>query len=88
MQEISIQDTQLLLDSDSTLKHKVVYIAAYLIYKHGEVEMDTLSIECSKFLQELDREGVRVPSLATTYFVQAAVHLLEVLHRPKNGCKS
>ena len=82
MQEISIEDTQLLLDSCNTLKHKVVFIAGYITFKHGEMEGDLVSTE---FLQELDRGGLRVPTLSTTCFVQTAVNLLELLPRAKNS---
>ena len=85
MQEISIEDTELLLDSGDTLKHKVVFIAGYITFKHGEMEGDPVSTE---FLQELDRGGLRVPTLSTTCFVQTAVHLLEVLQRAKNSCRT
>ena len=51
MQEISIEDTQLLLDSCDTLKRKVVFIAGYITFKHGEMEGDPVSTE---FLRELD----------------------------------
>ena len=61
MQEISIEDTQLLLDSGNTLKYKVVFIAGYITIKHGEMEGDLVSTE---FLQELDRGGLRVPTLS------------------------
>ena len=55
MKEISIEDTQLLLDSGDTLKHKAVFIAGYITFKHGEMEGDPVSTE---FLQELDRGGI------------------------------
>ena len=85
MQEISIEDTQLLLDSCNTLKHKVVFIAGYITFKHGEMERDLVSTE---FLQEVDRGGLRVPTLSTTCFVQTAVNLLELLPRAKNSCRT
>ena len=34
--EITTQDTQELLRSDDTLKHEVVYLAGYLVYKYGD----------------------------------------------------
>ena len=85
MQEISIEDTQLLLDSCNTLKHKVVFIAGYITFKHGEMEGDLVSTE---FLQERDRGGLRVQTLSTTCFVQTAVNLLELLPRAKNSCQT
>ena len=36
IEEITPQDTQELLRSDDTLKHKVVYLAGYLVYKYGD----------------------------------------------------
>ena len=55
MQETCIEDTQLLLDFTDALKHKVVFIAGFLAYKHGDQgEGKEVS---SEFLQELDRGG-------------------------------
>ena len=66
--------------------HKVVFIAGLSItFKHGEMEGNPVSTE---FLQELDRGGLRVPTLSTTCFLQTAVHLLEVLQRAKNSCRT
>ena len=76
---------QLLLDSGDTLKHKVVFIAGYITFKHGKMEGDLVSTE---FLQELDRRWLRVPTLATTCFVKTAVHLLEELQRAKDSCRT
>ena len=36
MQETCIEDIQVLLDSTDALKHKVVFIAGFLTYKHGD----------------------------------------------------
>ncbi|KAI6654420.1 hypothetical protein LOD99_816 [Oopsacas minuta] len=63
MLETSTEDTQTLLDSTGSLKHKVVFIAGFLTYKHqGPGEGVEVS---SEFLQELDRGGLRVPTLDT-----------------------
>ena len=85
MLETSIEDTQTLLDSTDTLKHKVVFIAGFLSYKHlGPGKGDKVSNE---FLQELDRGGLRVPTLDTTYIVYIAINLLGKLPEPKNRCR-
>ena len=61
MQEIGIEDTQQLLDSTDIVKHKVVFIAGFLTYKHGEPsEGEEVS---SEFLLELNRGGLRLPTL-------------------------
>ena len=85
MLETSTEDTQTLLDSTDTLRHKVVFIAGFLTYKHlGPGEGDEVS---SEFLQELDRGGLRVPTLDTTCFVHIAINLLGKLPEPKNRCR-
>ena len=64
MQETCIEDTQLLIYFTDALKHKLVFIAGFLTYKHGEpVEGEEVS---SEFLQELDRGWLRLPTLNTT----------------------
>ena len=74
MLETNTEDMQTLLDSTDTLKHKVVFIVGFLTYKHlGPGEGDEVS---SEFLQELDRGGLRVPTLYTTCFVYIAINLL------------
>ena len=80
--EITPQDTQELLRSDDTLKHKVVYLAGYLVYKYG----DSTSMEeiigdeddnevSSEFLDNLNRGGLSVPTMSTVFFVHNAYNL-------------
>ena len=85
MLETSIEDTQTLLDSTDTLKHKVVFIVGFLTYKHlGPGEGDQVS---SEFLQELDKGELRVPTLNTTCFVYIAINLIGKLREPKTDVK-
>ena len=82
--EITLQDTQELLRSDDTLKHKVVYLAGYLVYKYG----DSTSMEeiigdedgnevSSEFLDNLNRGGLSVPTMSTVFFVHNAYNLYD-----------
>ena len=36
LHEITIEDTQTLVNSNETLKQKIIYIAGFLVHKHGE----------------------------------------------------
>ena len=40
LHELSVEDTQNLLNSNDPLKHKVVYIGGFLVHKHGQPDVD------------------------------------------------
>ena len=80
--EITPQDTQELLRSDDAFKHKVIYLAGYLVYKYG----DSTSMEeiigdedgnevSSEFLDNLNRGGLSVPTMSTVFFVHNGYNL-------------
>ena len=75
--EITPQDTQELLRSDDTLKHKVVYLAGYLVHKYGDstsmkiIDDDGNEVS-SEFLDNLYRGGLSVPTMSTVFFVHNA----------------
>ena len=85
--DISIDDTELFLQPDEILKHKVIFIAGYLSRKFPSIVHDiengaadaTLS---SEFIKELDRGGFTQPTLPTAFFVHSAVHLMSVQRTP------
>lgn len=79
--EIIPQNTQELLGCDDALKHKVVYLAGYLVYKYGnsttmEIIDDADGNEVSsEFLHNLNRGGLSVPTMSTVFFVHNACNL-------------
>ena len=79
--EITPQDTQELLRFDDTLKHKVVYLAGYLVYKYGDsTSMEIIGDEDGnevsfEFLDNLNRGGLSVPTMSTVFFVHNAYNL-------------
>lgn len=80
-----VYSEQLLASSDA-LKHKVVYIAGYLVHKYGlgeESEEDSVS---NKFVEELDRGGLSVPTLGIVFFVHCAINVHEKLTAPRKHC--
>ena len=66
---MALQDTQRLLDSNDALKHKLVFIAGFLAYKHGQPEENHEECLSSEFVTELSRGGFSMPTLATVFFV-------------------
>ena len=60
LEDITIANTQQLLDPDGTSKHEVVFIGGFLAYKHqnghAEDEADD-DVVSSEFIQEWDQGG-------------------------------
>ena len=79
-----ITSTQTLLESDDTLKHKVVYIAGFLARRYEQAETD--EVLSTGFLDELNRGGLSMPTLGTVYFVHFAVTLQEMIPEPRQRC--
>ena len=80
LDEICLSDTEELLKSSDPLKHKLVYIAGYIVYKFGdntymEVEENDCELLSSDFLDNLNRGGLSLPTLSTVYFVHTAYHI-------------
>lgn len=80
--EITPQDTQELLRSDAALKHKVVYLAGYLVHKYGGsssmediMDGDDGNEVSSEFLDNLNRGGLSVPTMSTVFFVHNGYNL-------------
>jgi len=86
VESFQLASSEKLLESSDALKHKVVYIAGYLVRKYG------LNVECeeapvaTEFLDELNHGGLCVPTLGDVYFVHCAVHLHEKLQEPRKHC--
>ena len=87
--DTSIMETQELLDSDDSLKHKIVYIAGHLVHKFGKLlpasEEEEIS---SEFITELDRGGLSVPTLSTVFFVHTAHATHGKLPAEKGRCRN
>ena len=89
--EITINDTQTLLESNDTLKHTMVYVAGYLMRRFGTEHIDEADDEpnvTSDFIKELDRGGLTIPTLATVFFVHSANHLISSIDCCKKNCCS
>lgn len=80
--EITPQDTRELLRSADNLKHKVVYLAGYLVHKYcNSTSMEDIMDDedgnevSSEFLDHLNRGGLSVPTISTVFFVHNAYNL-------------
>ena len=81
---IIMKTTQNLMTTNSTLKHKVVYIARFLARKH-KIE-DSSDLMSTKYLESLNRGGLTVPTFNVVYFVHASIHIHENLPTKKKHC--
>ena len=87
IQELDIAETQNLLESSDIMKHKVVFIAGYLVHKHGELNVyEDEEVPC-EFISELSRGGLKVPTLTTVYFVHNAINLHNKMELNRKSCR-
>lgn len=81
--DITIADTEDLVQSNDTVKHKVIFLAGYLEHKFRanilsvETEDDDDDLINSEFLTNLNRGGLTVPLLSTVHFVHSAYKLFD-----------
>ena len=86
--EFTIDCTQSLLDSEDSLKHKVVYIAGHLVFKYGDPSIEEELLYATEFIENLSRGGLKVPSLSVTFFVHSAMKIHENLGTMKARCRT
>ena len=86
LDELTIDDTAELLESNDTLKQKIVYISGYLARKYGQPDSDDSETVSCDFLEELNRGGLHTLTLYTVYFVHSAMRLYEKLDNSKKKC--
>ena len=82
--EFDVTETQSVINSDSTMKHKIIYIAGFLAYKHRYVDPDEAI--SSGFLDELNRGGLSIPTLSVVFFVHSAMLLHQNLPNCRKNC--
>ena len=92
LQDITTDDTVNLIQSDDSLKHKVIFVAGFLTRKYdiqsADNDDDAQEITVSSnFTQQLDRGGLSIPKLSTVYIVHSAVHIISKLSNSKAGCR-
>jgi hypothetical protein len=93
LQDITTDDTEKLLDSDDSLKHKIIFVAGFLTRKYEKKTADDDDDDAqgprvsSEFTRQLDRGGLSIPSLSTVYLVHSAVHIISKLSPSKSGCR-
>lgn len=62
VRSLSLESTQELLHSDSEIKQKIIYIAGY-VSKQSDFEHESEECVSSKFLDELNRGGLQIPTM-------------------------
>ena len=89
LHETTILETQEMLSSDDSIKHKIVYIAGHLVHKFGKLLPQSDEEEIStEFLDELNRGGLSIPTLSTVFFVHVAQKTHEKLPPGKARCRN
>jgi hypothetical protein len=92
LQDVATDDTEILIESNDSLKHKIIYVAGFLTRKYdtgpASDDDDEQQLRVSSdFIQQLDRGGLSIPKLSTVFFVHSAVHIISKLTPPKSGCR-
>ena len=93
LRDITTDDTESLIESDDSLKHKIIFVSGFLTRKYQATRAkddDDGAQEphvSSEFTQQLNRGGLSIPKLSTAYFVHSAVYILGKLSPPKSSCR-
>jgi len=93
LQDITTDDTENLIQSDDSLKHKIIFVASFVTRKYdtqsaSDNDDDTQELTVSSdFTHQLDRGGLSIPKLSTLYLVHSAVHIVSKLNPPKASCR-
>ena len=78
--DITFSETEYLIQSDDTIKDKIIYLAGYLEHKYraegpeNENEKDVIN---SEFHNSLNRGGLTIPLISTVHFVYSAYKLFD-----------
>ena len=77
--DITIADTEDLVQSNDSIKHKIIFLAGYLEHKFRGENVETEEIDYhyinSDFVTNLNRCGLTVTLLSTVHFVHPAYKL-------------
>ena len=86
--QITLKDTESVLESDVTYMQKLVFLAGFIVHKFEQVEVDTSEEISCDFIDELSHGRLRIPTLNTVFFVYSAQHVYDKLDERKKGCTS
>ena len=79
--DITIADTEDLVQSNDSIKHKIIFLAGYLEHKFRGKSLETENIDDhyinSDFVTNLNRGGLTVPLLSAAHFVHLAYKLFD-----------
>ena len=79
--DITIADTEDLVQSNDSIKHKVIFLAGYLEHKFRGKSVETEDIDDhyinSDFVTNLNRGGLTVPLLSAVNFIHSAYKLFD-----------
>ena len=79
--DITVADTKDLVQSNDSIKHKIIFLAGYLEHKFRGKIVETEDIDDhhinSDFVTNLNRGGLSVPLLSTVHFVHSVYKLFD-----------
>ena len=78
--DITVADTDDLVQSNDSIKHKIIFLAGYLEHKFRGKSVETEDIDAyhinSDFVLNLNRGGLTVPLLSKVHFLHSATELI------------
>ena len=86
--EISLKDTENVLESDVSYKQKLVFLAGFFAHKFEQEVIDTSEELSCDFIDKRSHGRLRIPTLNTVFFVYSALHVYDKLDERKKGCTS
>ena len=88
VRDLTITETQSLLQTPDQLKHKVIYISGYISKKHHSPSNEAEECISSAFVDELNRGGLTIRTLSTAYFVHTGIRIQNLISTPETRCRS
>jgi hypothetical protein len=84
---LTLEETQALLEQKGAAAQKYIFIAGFLSRKFERAPgPDEGGAQACEFTTNLDRGGLRTPTLGMVHFVHSAVSLFERLAKPRKVC--
>ena len=88
VRDLSITETQSLLKTSDQLKQKVIHISGYISKKHHSPSNEAEECISSEFLDELNRGGLTIPTISTSFFVHTGIRIQNLISTPETQCRS
>ena len=88
VRDLTITETQSLLQTSDQLKHTVIYISGYISKKHHLPSNEAEECISSEFLDKLNRGRLTIPTLSRAFFVHTGIRIQNLILTPETQCRS